>query len=300
VATIYDLDSMKLLGDDPTLEGAARMTLKGLRRDIFKLIHGEEFCTPTPAPPPPPPPTPEPTKGGPDIVVFDSSTSLPFKLNDYVPALQSFIDNHLAPVWGTPAKLHIGTGPEKGAWGFGFYDTADQPGALAYHDLTPDGMPLSKTFALTTIRNGADVSVAASHEMAEMLIDPFINRLCAPAFDGTLPIIAQEVADPVEADEYGFQVNGFQMTDFVHWEYYEDWRPKGTQFDYMRHVTKPFQILPMGYNIAIIGGQWKNIFGSKEKEEQFAKEDRRGHRSELRRIRWYTYTRDRAKYNDFV
>ena len=33
-----------------------------------------------------------------------------------------------------------------------FLDDADQPGALAYHDLTPDGLPESKVvvFAKTT------------------------------------------------------------------------------------------------------------------------------------------------------
>jgi hypothetical protein len=33
------------------------------------------------------------------------------------------------------------------------------------------------------------------------------------------------------------------------------------------------------------GGQWSQIFGSKEKERAFAREDRRGHRSEERKQR---------------
>jgi len=40
-----------------------------------------------------------------------------------------------------------------------FLDNADQPGALAYHDLTPDGLPLAKVFVKTTVDNGDLVSV---------------------------------------------------------------------------------------------------------------------------------------------
>ena len=51
-----------------------------------------------------------------------------------------------------------------GAWAMVFLDDADQPGALAYHDLTPDGWPLSKVFVKTTLENNDLVSVSASHE----------------------------------------------------------------------------------------------------------------------------------------
>ena len=40
----------------------------------------------------------------------------------------------------------------KGAWAMVFLDDADSPGALAYHDLTPDGLPESKVFVKTTLR----------------------------------------------------------------------------------------------------------------------------------------------------
>jgi len=55
-------------------------------------------------------------------------------------ACQVYIDEHVAPVWGTPAKLIKTTGFEKGAWAMVFLDDADQPDALACHDLTPDGL----------------------------------------------------------------------------------------------------------------------------------------------------------------
>src|SRR5262249_31056630 len=69
------------------------------------------------------------------------------------------------------------TGFLKTGWAVVFLDDADQPGALAYHDLTPEGLPLSKVFVRTTIQNGDLVSVSASHELVEMLVDPAINMM---------------------------------------------------------------------------------------------------------------------------
>lgn len=66
--------------------------------------------------------------------------------------------------------------------------------------------------------------------------------------------------------------------------YFEDFRTKG-KFDYMSKIKKPFQLLPGGYQIIYKNGKWSNVFGSKEKEHDFRAEDRRGHRSEIRKSR---------------
>ena len=95
-----------------------------------------------------------------------------------VAALQKYVDSHFAPVWGTPAWVVRSDGFVAGAWAMAFLDSADVQNALGYHDLTPDGLPLSKVFVQTTVQAGQKVSVTASHELAEMLVDPAIN-LCS-------------------------------------------------------------------------------------------------------------------------
>jgi hypothetical protein len=87
------------------------------------------------------------------------------------------VNQHIVPIWGTPAKLIKTTDFVKDAWAMVFLDNADQPGALAYHDLTPGGLPLSKVFVKTTLADGELVSVSASHELVEMLVDPAINMM---------------------------------------------------------------------------------------------------------------------------
>jgi len=78
-------------------------------------------------------------------------------------------------------------------------------------------------------------------------------------------------------------VNGFLMTDFIYPSYFENFRkPNSTKFDHMGKVAKPFQILSGGYQIVIKNGKWTQVTATKRKKKALAKEDRRGHRSEIR------------------
>ncbi len=219
----------------------------------------------------------------PTIACFNKATvPLGVDFDALIAAMQVYVDKYVAPVWGTPAKLVKSTGFIKGAWAMVFLDNADQPGALAYHDLTPDGLPESKVFVKTTLQDKELVSVSASHELVEMLVDPAINLLTT----GPDPkiIYAYESADPVEA--LNFAVNGIQMSDFVYPAYFEDFHKRGAmQFDHMKKVKTPFQILTGGYQIIFKSGKWTQVFGSETKKKRFAKEDRRGHRSEMRKKR---------------
>lgn len=221
--------------------------------------------------------------GVPTVACFNRATTpLGVDLDALISAMQVFVDKYVMPIWGTPAKLIKSTDYVKNAWAMVFLDDADQAGALAYHDLTPDGMPQSKVFVRTTIKNGDLVSVSASHELVEMLVDPAINMMTTGPDSKT--IYAYESADPVEA--LSFKVNGIPMTDFVYPSYFEVFhKPGSVAFDYLKKVNKPFQILSGGYQIIFKNGKWSQTFGSAAKKKAFGREDRRGHRSEQRKTR---------------
>ena len=220
-------------------------------------------------------------QGKPPVIacINKATVDLGVNFDDLIIALQAYVTRYVAPVWGTPATLIKATTFKQGQWGMVFYDDADVSGALAYHNLTPQGFPLSKVFVKTALKYGEQVSVSASHELAEMLGDPAINMMSVGPDGSTM--MAYELCDPCEA--LSFKVNGIPMSDFVYPSYFESFRkPRSTRFDYMRGINHPFQILPGGYQIIFQDGQWSNVFGSKTKARQFAKEDRRGHRSECR------------------
>lgn len=215
----------------------------------------------------------------PTIACFNRATvALGVDFDRLIAALQTFVDDYFVPVWGTPARLVKTTTFKRGAWALAFLDTADVANALGYHDLTPDGLPLSKVFVKSTLAVRQKVSVTACHELAEMLVDPAIN-LCATGPGNAF--YAYETADAVE--EVEFSIRGIPMSDFVYPAWFEGFRKPGSaQFDYARKVRRPFQILSGGYMSVFKNGRWTQLFGSRAKARRFRREDRRGHRSAYR------------------
>jgi hypothetical protein len=216
----------------------------------------------------------------PTIACFNKATTpLGVDLDALIAAMQLYVDQNVVPIWATPAKLIKTTDFVKGAWAMVFLDNADQPGALAYHDLTPDGWPLSKVFVKTSQDNNEPLSLAASHELVEMLVDPAVNMMTTGP--NAKLMYAYESADPVE--ELSFDIAGFPMSDFVYPSYFESFRKAGSaQFDHLDKVQKPFEILHGGYQIIFKNGKWTQVYGSVAKKKRFAHEDRRGHRSKAR------------------
>src|SRR5205823_6670440 len=65
--------------------------------------------------------------------------------------------------------------------------------------ISQNGQPISKVFVKTILADKQLVSVTASHELFEMVIDPIAN-LWAEAADGTE--YAYEMSGPVEEDNF--------------------------------------------------------------------------------------------------
>lgn len=213
------------------------------------------------------------------IAVYNlAKTPLPFDLAAQVRAMQVFLDTHFTPIWDVKATLSVTAGPVAGSWGMVFLDNADQDGALAYHD-EENNQPLAKVFVKTTLDAGGDVSVSASHELAEMLVDAACNRYVYR--DDTESLVALEVADPVEDQHQA--VNGFNMSNFVYPAWFQS-DPFGMkpQFDWLGKLTAPFELSSKGYAVVCTKGDWQQIFGSTEKAEAFRAQDRRGRRGWIR------------------
>src|SRR5947209_4085574 len=80
------------------------------------------------------------------IAVVNSCTVLSdSQITPVVQALQIQVSRDFAPVYGLDAKLvQVSKGAKvpAGMWQLVMLDNADQAGALGYHDLTTDGLPL--------------------------------------------------------------------------------------------------------------------------------------------------------------
>jgi len=217
----------------------------------------------------------------PTIACFNRATTpLGVDFGKLIGTLQKFLDRCVVPVWGTPARLVRSTGFVKGAWAMVFLDRADRKNALAHHDLTPDGLPISKIFVQRILRFGESVSVAASHELVEMLVDP-ANNLYSTGRKRKL-LYAYEVADPVQG-EPRFKLNGIFMTNFVYPAYFEVFHKRGsTRFDYLKKVREPFQVLSGGYQTVLKDGKKGKLFGPGAMSVRFKRAYRPGRRDTFR------------------
>jgi hypothetical protein len=145
-----------------------------------------------------------------------------------VPAFQKQVTRDLAPAWGIDAELRfVGYPVEKeklpaSAWWVVILDNPDQAGQRGCHDLTDSGLPLGKVFARTDEVYKHTWTVTASHELLEMLVDPWINlTVFLQPDDKTGELYAYEICDPVESDEWGYEIDGTLVSDFVHPAWFE-------------------------------------------------------------------------------
>ena len=205
-----------------------------------------------------------------------------------VDALQIQVHEHFAPIWGIDAEVTFypkGALP-RGSWQLIILDNSDQAGALGYHDLTSEGLPLGKVFAGSDIKYGTSWSVTASHELLEMLGDPGINlTVFVENKAGTGVLYAYENCDACEADNYAYLINGIKVSDFVFPSWFQIFHLPGTQYDYGKHIKQPFELLEGGY-IGIYdiesGSGWQQKYPAKQ-EMKYSMRAHIGSRRERRK-----------------
>jgi len=143
-------------------------------------------------------------------IINASSVLTDSDIQPVVDALQKQADNDFGPAWGVGAKLNFvpeGDSPPAGSWWLLILDDSDQAGALGYHDLTTEGLPLGKVFAATDLKFGTNWTVTASHELLEMLGDPNINLTVFMQSDSANGrLYAYEVFDAWEKDQFDYMI----------------------------------------------------------------------------------------------
>jgi hypothetical protein len=204
-----------------------------------------------------------------------------------IPALSQQWNQDLKAVWGVDsAELTFvpkGQQPAAGTWWFVFLDDSDQSGALAYHDLTNEGLPISKVFVKSILADKASVSVGASHELCEMAVDPWLNSAYQDP-QGTF--WAGEVCDPVEDDKYGYEIDGILVSDFVTPNWFAHQHAQAA-IDFKNYAHAPFAVLSGGYAQKFDPSKgWEQISGSKARLDKHAMNPSCGSRRERRVRQW--------------
>ena len=230
------------------------------------------------------------------VAVINESSVVPTAaVKAAVADFQTQVTRDFAPAWGTDAQVVFAasrrTAPP-GAWWLVILDTSDQAGALGYHDLTSKGLPLGKVFAKSDVDAGLSWTVTATHELLEMLGDPYINlTVFVQTSNSQGRLYAYEVCDACEDDGFAYKIGATLVTDFVFPAWFEPQFAKHPgQMDFGRHVKKPLQLIKGGY-IGVFdvgsGSGWQQIFA--DRAPTYAARPRVGSRRERRRTpadRW--------------
>jgi len=163
-------------------------------------------------------------------------------------ALQKQATRDLGPIWDVSATVdafeRLGQVPV-GTWPIVIGGKVP-PGAGGFHT-DQNGQPLA------LVRASADVNVlcqTCSHEMIEMLVDPFGSRFVpgdSPMPDQGRVNFLLEACDPSEGAQFGYTVNNLLVSDFYTPHYFDPVQSSGVRYSFTGAITEPRQVLRGGY-----------------------------------------------------
>jgi len=176
-------------------------------------------------------------------------------------ALQMQLARDFTPIWKIPAVVSP------------FHSLHDiPPGCLPLVIVEPGSLQASEHAfhqtvngqAMGLVEGGDGWSLPASHELLEMVCDPYgqvtvrgdsiADEAPPPELeswaDPTRRVQGQvqylmEVADPCQNIRY--RINGFEVSDFVSPDYYSSAATAPGRYSFTGEVTRPRQVLPLGY-----------------------------------------------------
>jgi hypothetical protein len=167
-------------------------------------------------------------------------------------ALQKQVSRDFGPLWQVEATIGAFDRLESvpvDYWPVIVRDDIDQPGAAGFH--TDDhGQPFS------LVQADVDWALTTSHEVLEMLADPFGNRTIAGSPPPEAPdpisgfervIYLVEVCDPCEDRQFAYSSNGVTVSDFITPDYYSPAAASGVQYSFKGNISAPHTVLDGGY-----------------------------------------------------
>jgi len=198
-------------------------------------------------------------------LVDDSKTVDPQDLARVVGALNAQVQNDVARVWGVAATVGAYPSAPPQTWAIQLQAQLDQPGALGYHS---DDNNQPGAF----VELDSSWTVTASHELIEMLVDPFGSRMTSarlpqnlnPQQIGLSSATALvhyllEACDPCENSSY--PVGGVELSDFLLPAWYRSAPVGCAHYSHTGFCTQPRQVADGGYvSFAIGDGTFFQVF----------------------------------------
>ena len=173
------------------------------------------------------------------------------ELNAAASAFQKQVTRNFGPIWKVDASIKIfkfARDVPRDYWPVTIRDRIKAEGAVSYHSVNKDRPFVEVSYRMAT-ESGIHWTSSASHDLLEMLADPYVNRTVkAPPivtgknYDVFYPI---QVCDPCAGMSY--MIDGVTVSDFSTPEYWNPGSKKKGRYSYTGALTRPFQVLPGGY-----------------------------------------------------
>lgn len=176
------------------------------------------------------------------VALVSESKHLSFdKLAPVAAALSKQMIRDFEPMWRRTAVVTAFQAPS--AVPVGYYqmiikDDIDAPGAAGYHS-DENNQPYS------WIQYDSSWSVTCSHELLEMIADPWGNRLYPGVIQGKRVQILEEMCDPCEA--FTYVIDGVTVSDFVTPEFFSAAPRKDHHYSFLGNLTSPYEVADGGY-----------------------------------------------------
>ena len=190
------------------------------------------------------------------IGLVDSTGSIdPALVQATAAALNIQVTRDLPQFWNVQATVLYLPDPtqiQAGVWPV-FLVAQLPPGEGGFHT-DQNNQPFAKVIASP---DSPEWTIDASHEVLEMLVDPYGNRLqnstSITIVDGQIQDDTSqfgylvEACDPCEADQYAYGIQGIAVSDFITPNFYDPIVTPGTRYSFTGAIQGPRQILPGGY-----------------------------------------------------
>ena len=167
-------------------------------------------------------------------------------IKEVAAAVQRQITRDFAPIWRIDATVNAFVSLRDvppGYWPVVVRDDLPGTDVIGIH-LDDKGQP----FAL--VEHNPTWSLTVSHEILEMIVDPWGNRLIpggSPRPGQGMVELLVEVCDPSGDVNHAYTVNGYLVSDFVMPSYYEPLAIPGERYSFTGAITRPRDIAPGGY-----------------------------------------------------
>jgi len=178
-------------------------------------------------------------------LVAQNSTIEMSELSAVAAALQKQVTRDFAPLWGIEADVSVFANPADVPDDYSRVFVRDD---IDHSSVGHHKDNLGQPFALVRYEDGW--SLAASHEVLEMLADPSGQQLVggpSPNTDQGRVLFLVEVCDPCEGAEFSYTVNDFPVSDFYTPRYFDPVAAPGVRYSFRNSIREPREVLRGGY-----------------------------------------------------